>query len=44
MVWCDITDFAPGTVGLSLASEEYDEADYYRDYDEFCRDARTLAA
>lgn len=44
MVWCDITDFAPGTVGLSLASDEYDEADLYRDYDEFCRDARALAA
>lgn len=44
MVWCDMINFTPGTVGLLLASEKYDEADYYRDYDEFCRDARTLAA
>lgn len=44
MVWCDVTDFAPGTVCLCLASDEYDDADYYRNYDEFCRDARNLAA
>ena len=44
MVWCDVTDFAPGTVALSLSSDVYEEADYYRDLDEFCRDARKLAA
>ncbi|MCR6483509.1 FdtA/QdtA family cupin domain-containing protein [Amycolatopsis sp. OK19-0408] len=44
MVWCEMTGFAPGSVGLVLASQEYDEADYCRDYDEFCEDARILAA
>jgi hypothetical protein len=44
MVWCDVTEFAPGTVLLCLASDEYDEADYYRDYDEFRRAARGMAA
>ncbi|GAA4549826.1 hypothetical protein GCM10023192_72840 [Amycolatopsis samaneae] len=44
MVWNEIIDFTPGSVGLVLASQEYDEAEYYRDYDEFNRDARALAA
>jgi hypothetical protein len=43
MVWRDMVDFAPGTVGLWLVSEPYDEREYYRDYDEFRRDARALA-
>lgn len=33
--WRTLTDFAPGTVLAVLASEEYDEADYFRDYSEF---------
>ena len=37
MVWRDMVNFSPGAVGLVLASEHYDEADYYRDYDEFLR-------
>lgn len=41
MVWRDMVDFSPGTVGLWLVSEPYDESDYYRDYDEFLRDARS---
>ena len=36
-------DLAPGTVGLWLVSDHYDESEYYRDYDEFMRDARALA-
>lgn len=43
MVWRDMINFAPGTVGLWLVSEPYDETEYYRDYDEFRRDARGLA-
>lgn len=43
MVWRDMVNFAPGTVGLWLVSEPYDESEYYRDYDEFYRDARKLA-
>jgi hypothetical protein len=41
MLWRDMVDFAPGTVGLWLVSEPYDESEYYRDYDEFLRDARS---
>jgi hypothetical protein len=35
MIWAQLTGFAPGSVVLVLASDHYDEADYYRDYDEF---------
>jgi hypothetical protein len=35
MNWAQLTGFAPGSVVLVLASDHYDEADYYRDYDEF---------
>lgn len=41
MVWRDMTNFAPHTVGLWLVSEPYDESEYYRDYDEFYQDARS---
>ena len=34
MVWGQLTNFSSGSVALVLASEHYDEADYYRDYDE----------
>jgi hypothetical protein len=37
MMWRDIDDFSGGAVCLSLASQHYDEADYYRDYDSFLR-------
>lgn len=43
MIWRDMVNFAPGTVGLWLVSEPYDESEYYRDYDEFLRDARALS-
>nr|MDT0661785.1 FdtA/QdtA family cupin domain-containing protein [Micromonospora sp. DSM 115978] len=43
MVWRDMINFAPGTVGLWLVADHYDEAEYYRDYDEFLRDARSLS-
>jgi hypothetical protein len=42
MVWRDMVDFAPGTVGLWLVADHYDESEYYRDYEEFLRDARSL--
>jgi hypothetical protein len=35
MMWREINNFSSGSVCLVLASECYDEADYYRDYDEF---------
>jgi len=35
MVWREMHDFSSDCVLLVLASEEYDESDYIRDYDEF---------
>lgn len=40
MVWREIDNFSSGAVLLSLASNYYDESDYYRDYDHFLRDVR----
>ena len=40
MVWREIDDFSSGSVCLVLASEPYDESDYYRDYEEFSRAVR----
>jgi hypothetical protein len=33
--WRTLREFAPGTVIAVLASHEYDESDYIRDYDKF---------
>lgn len=35
MVWRELHNFSSGSVCLSLASTLYEEADYYRDYEEF---------
>ncbi len=35
LVWREIDNFSSGSVCLVLASEFYDEDDYYRDYDSF---------
>lgn len=40
MVWRELDNFSSGAVLLSLASNYYDESDYYRDYDHFLRDLR----
>lgn len=40
MVWRELDNFSGGSVCLVLASAHYDEADYYRNYDEFSIDAR----
>lgn len=42
MVWREISNFSSGSVCLVLASELYDERDYYRDYDEFIEIVRSL--
>lgn len=34
-VWRELNNFSSGAVCLVLASEEFDESDYIRDYDEF---------
>ncbi|MEM4297265.1 MAG: FdtA/QdtA family cupin domain-containing protein [Nitrososphaerota archaeon] len=40
MVWREIDNFSTGAVCLVLASDFYDETDYYRDYEEFLRAVR----
>lgn len=40
MMWRTIENFSSGSVCMVLASDYYDESDYYRDYDEFLRAAR----
>ncbi len=35
--WRTLDDFSSGAVCLCLASEEYDEEDYIRDYDDFIK-------
>lgn len=35
MTWREIENFSSGAVCLVLASEHYDESDYYRQYDKF---------
>lgn len=37
MVWREINNFSSGSVCLALASEFYDEVDYFRDYDQFVK-------
>lgn len=37
MVWHEMHDFSPDCLLLVLASENYDETDYIRDYEEFFR-------
>jgi hypothetical protein len=41
MIWAAEVNFDPGSLCLVLASDFYNEADYYRDYDGFLRDVRT---
>lgn len=43
MIWREIDNFSSGAVCMVLASNYYDEDDYYRDYDLFVRDARRLS-
>lgn len=35
MIWRELDNFSSGSVCMVLASNRYDEADYYRDYAEF---------
>jgi hypothetical protein len=35
MTWREMDNFSSGSVCLALASEKYNEADYYRTYDEY---------
>ncbi|WP_425060466.1 TDP-4-oxo-6-deoxy-alpha-D-glucose-3,4-oxoisomerase [Sporomusa carbonis] len=40
LVWREIVNFSSGAVCMVLASDFYDETDYYRDYDEFIKAVR----
>lgn len=42
LIWRELDNFSSGAVCLSLVSEFYDEADYYRDYADFQRVAEAL--
>ena len=35
MIWRELDNFSSGSVCMVLASNLYDEADYYREYDQF---------
>lgn len=35
MIWRELVNFSSGSVCMALASEYYDESDYYRDYEGF---------
>ena len=37
MIWRELDNFSSGSVCMVLASNKYDEEDYYRDYAEFMR-------
>ena len=41
MIWREMDNFSSGAVCLVLASNLYDEADYYRDYEGFLEALRT---
>ncbi|GAB7261228.1 MULTISPECIES: sugar 3,4-ketoisomerase [Dickeya] len=38
MMWRDLMNFSSGAVCMVLASDYYDESDYYRDYSDFLKD------
>lgn len=42
MMWRELDNFSSGSVCMVLASDYYDELDYYRDYDEFISNAKRL--
>ena len=37
MIWRELDNFSSGSVCMVLASNEYEEQDYYRDYEEFMK-------
>src|SRR5680860_1701772 len=40
MIWRELDNFSSGSVCMVLASNKYDEEDYYRDYNDFFRATR----
>ena len=43
MIWREIDNFSSGAVCMVLASDLYSELDYYRDYNEFIKDAHRMS-
>lgn len=43
MIWRELDNFSSGSVCMVLASNVYDESDYYRDYDQFLEARRAGA-
>jgi hypothetical protein len=41
MIWRELDNFSSGSVCMVLASNKYDEADYYRNYDDFMKDGQS---
>ena len=44
LVWRELENFSSGSVCLALASEPYDEAGYYRDYEAFAAAVKAAGA
>lgn len=42
MIWRELDNFSSGSVCMVLASNLYDEEDYYRDYEEYIRVIRGI--
>ena len=42
MMWREIDNFSSGSVCMVLASDLFDEADYFRNYDDFVEAAKAL--
>ena len=40
MIWRELDNFSSGSVLMVLASNKYDEGDYYRDYNQFLLDRK----
>jgi dTDP-4-dehydrorhamnose 3,5-epimerase-like enzyme len=40
MIWRDIDNFSSGSVCMVLASDYYDESDYFREYEDFMKAVR----
>ena len=44
LIWREMDSFSQGAVCMVLASRHYDEADYFRDYNEFLAEVQRRAA
>ncbi len=42
MMWRELDNFSSGSVCMVLASNTYDESDYYRDYETYITDVKRL--